>query len=210
VADEAIKIWYDLRKKAIHEKVGVHDLLRSNGIKFRHTGDREEQFSCPFHGKDEKPSARAWPSTPQSPSHVWCYVCRERWDVISLWKKYNGGDGKSFHRVLSEIEKHYGITPPPVPEGAFKQAPSGTEQHKLDFERLYQACEGRLIAEREAYVRMDDMNGYLVAGSILDKAAYQITEGLLSYPDGIELMKKLMRKIGERIRRAPAGQDLHS
>lgn len=209
MADEAVKVWYDLRKKAIHEKVGVHDILRNNGIKFRHMGDREEQFSCPFHGKDEKPSARAFPTTPQSPSHVWCYVCRERWDAISLWKKYSGDESKSFHRVLSEIEKHYNITPPPVPEGGFKNLPSVDDQQKADFERIYRACEERLISERGAYVEMGDMNGYLVAGSILDKALHQIGDGQLGYRDGTELMKKLMQKIGERIRRGSAGQDLN-
>ncbi len=209
MADEAIKIWYDLRKKAIHDKVGVHDILRRNGVKFRHTGDREEQFSCPFHGKDEKPSARAFPTDPRSPSHVWCYVCRERWDVIALWKKYYGSD-KKFHAVLSEIEKYYNIIPPPVPEGAFKQQPSGNEQQKLDFERLYQACEDRLVAERGAYVQMGDMNGFLVAGSILDKATFQVAEGTLSYLEGLELMKKLLKKIGERVRSASADQAFHS
>ncbi len=209
MADEAIKIWYDLRKKAIHERVGVHDILRRQGIKFRHTGDREEQFSCPFHGKDEKPSARAFPTDPRSPSHVWCYVCRERWDVIALWKKYYGED-KKFHAVLSEIEKQYGIVTPPIPEGAFKSQPSGNEQQKLDFERIYQACEDRLIAEREAYVGMGDMNGYLVAGSILDKAYFQIAEGQLSYVAGVELMRKLMKRIGERVRSDSTSQALHS
>jgi hypothetical protein len=201
MADEtAIKAWYAIRTKAIHERVTAHDILRRNGVSFRHTGDREEQFSCPFHGKDENPSARVYPSSPRSPSHVWCFVCRERWDVIALWKKYSGGENKSFHRLLSELEKLYGIETPAVPEGAFDRGVSVSDQDKHEFERLYGVCELRLKGAREDYVRLADMNGYLVAGSILDKVYYQVGEGTLTHRDGLNILNRLMVKIGERVR----------
>ncbi len=201
--EEAIKAWYNIRTKAIHDRVTVHDILRRNGVSFRHTGDREEQFSCPFHGKDESPSARVYPSSPRSPSHVWCFVCRERWDAIALWKKYSGGE-KSFHRLLSELEKLYNITTPPVPEGAYdKGGLSATEQEKAEFERLYGVCEQRLTGARDDYVRLQDMNGYLVAGSVLDKVYYQVGEGTLSARDGLDILKRLITRIGERIRGGP-------
>jgi hypothetical protein len=200
--EEAIKAWYALRVKTIHEHVTVHDILRRNGVSFRHTGDREEQFSCPFHGKDESPSARVYPSSPRGPSHVWCFVCRERWDAIGLWKKYTGAD-KSFHRLLSELEKFYNITTPPVPEGAYdKGTVPVSEQEKTDFEHLYKVCEQRLIGAREDYVRLQDMNGYLVAGSILDKIYYRIGEGTLSPKEGTDVLKRLLARIGERVRGA--------
>lgn len=201
--EAAIKAWYAMRTKTIHDRVTAHDILRRNGVSFRHTGDREEQFSCPFHGKDESPSARVYPSSPRSPSHVWCYVCRERWDAIALWKKYSGGE-KSFHRLLSELEKLYNLETPPVPEGAYdKGSVPVSEQEKAEFERFYVVCEERLKGSREDYARLQDMNGYLVAGSILDKAYYQVGEGTMSPKDGLDVLKRLILKIGERIRGAP-------
>lgn len=201
---EETKAWYALRIKNIHEKVSVHDILRLNGIQFKHVGDREEQFSCPFHGKDEKPSARVFPSDANSHSHVWCYVCKERWDAIALWKKYSGEE-KKFHAILSEIEKHYGIPTPPIPKGGTRQTPSTDERQKTAWEQFYRACEDRLLSVRDSYVAKQDMQGYLLAGSILDKALHQVSEGRLTFGEGLEVMRRLMQKIGERVR-APASK----
>lgn len=200
---EAIKAWYGIRVKAIHERITVYDLLRSNGIVFKHTGEREEQFSCPFHGKDESPSARVYPSSARSPSHAWCFVCRERWDVISLWKKYHGSDGKNFHRILSEIEKQYGLTAPPIPEGGFRDAPVASDQQRQDFDKMYEACERRLLSVREDYRQIGDMHGYLMAGSVLDKVFYQVSEGKLNFVEGIDVLNRLLKKIAERLRGGP-------
>lgn len=199
MAEEDVKAWYAIRVKTIKERVGAHDILRRHGVSFKSTGDREEQFSCPFHGKDDKPSARVWPATPQGPSHAWCYVCKERWDVIKLWQKYSGEE-KSFHRILSELEKTYGIEPPPIPQGGFKQAPSQDERKKQEWDTLFEKCEARLIATREDYVRLGDMIGYVTAGSLLDKALFQVGLGTMTHLEGVELLNRLIQKIGEKVR----------
>ena len=213
MADEAaIKAWYGMRTRAIHERVTVHDILRRNGVSFRHTGDREEQVSCPFHGKDENPSARVYPSTPRSPSHVWCFVCRERWDAISLWKKYSGGEDKTFHQLLTELEKLYGLQTPPVPEGAFDRGNGGipdAERLKQEFESYYALVERRLIDVRSDYEKLNDMTGYLVAGSVLDKVYHQTSEGHLTFKDGLDVLQRLLKKIGEKIRSGSASQNPH-
>jgi hypothetical protein len=194
---ESLKLWYDLRKRAIHERVSAHDVLQRHGVSFRHTTEREEQFSCPFHGKDEKPSARVYPTTPQSPSHVWCFVCQGRWDVIALWKKYSGEE-KSFHRILTEIEMAYGLTPPPVPEGAF-EAPVD-DRAKVKYETFYGLCEHRLKDAREVYRANADMNGYLVLGSMLDKIYSRVGSGRLTYVKAVEILQQLVEKIGKCVR----------
>jgi len=40
----------------------------------------EVQFRCPFHGEDNKPSARYYRATQTS----YCWVCQKKWDVISF------------------------------------------------------------------------------------------------------------------------------
>jgi hypothetical protein len=201
--NESIKAWYAIRIKAIHAKASAHDLLRRHGVQFKNTGDREEQFSCPFHGKDTNPSARIYPESPNSPSHVWCFVCRERWDVIALWKKFYGAD-KKFHGLLRDIERYYGIVTPPVPEGAYETVVDDTDSQA--FDHLYEACEDRLRSVRDDYVRVDDMKGYLLVGSILDKAFHQTNEGKLTFKEGVDLLSKLVIKIRERVQSASASQ----
>lgn len=204
MASEAVKLWYQLRVKNVHEKVSVYSLLRRHGVSFKHTMEREEQISCPFHGKDENPSCRVYPASGMSPSHAWCFVCRERWDVIALWKKYSG-ESKSFHEILSEIEKQYGIVQPPVPEGDLRSVQAEVSDVEYEsFHRMYEVCERRLLGVRDDYT--NDMNGFLLAGSILDKLHYQVEEGQLSPKEGTEVLNRLLQKIGERIRRGTASQ----
>lgn len=195
--EEAIKAWYAMRRATIHEVLSAYDVLRMHGVSFRHSTEREEQFSCPFHGKDEKPSARVYPTKGDSRSHVWCYVCKQSWDAISLWKKYSGEE-KGHHRILTEIEKHLGLTPPQVPRGAIKAVIDDRE--KVNYLRFLDLCEHRIHAAREAYLARDDMNGFLIAGSILDKMVSRVADNRLSYAQAILMLKQLIDKIGERIR----------
>lgn len=199
--NEALKAWFEHRVKTIHDKVTVYDILRRNGIALRHNTDRVEQISCPFHGKDENPSARIYPGDAKSPAHIWCFVCRERWDAISLWKKYGGDETKKFHQVLSEMERTFGITPPDISSDAFAQGPSQDSRAQENFERLYRVCEERLLNVREDYVLFDDMAGYLTIGSVLDKLVFGVTEGKITFQAGCDLLTQLRQRIADRIQR---------
>lgn len=200
-SNEELKAWFEQRVKAIHETVTVYDILRRNGISLRHTTDRVEQIACPFHGKDEHPSARIYPGSPSAPAHIWCFVCRERWDAISLWKKYGGDETKKFHQVLSELEKAYGLKPPEISRSGFSQAETAADKDRSQFDSLLSMCEERLINVREDYATFGDMVGYLTVGSILDKVLFGVTEGRLSFRDGCALLTQLRQRIADRIQR---------
>lgn len=194
-----------MRRRTIKEKVECHEVLRRNGFSFRHSSDQEEQFSCPFHGRDEKPSARVFPSEGQNHSHVYCFVCKPSppWDAISLWKKFSGDD-KKHHTILSELEKAFGIEAPPIPDGTkLPQGPTHDELKKDEFGTLLEACETRLIDSKVDYHRFGDLRGYLMVGSVLDKANYQTAHGHMAYGEGVLLLHKVMQKIAERIRGCP-------
>lgn len=129
--------WYDERKRRVKEAVQVHDLLRGIGVNLRHD-DRAEQISCPFHGQDSKPSARVFPSTPDEPSHLWCYVCMENWDVIGLQMRISG---QSFNEALAALEAGYSIERPDL-DGFVASLPQ--EKRRSELEELMTAIDGRL------------------------------------------------------------------
>lgn len=185
--------WYKIRTKAIHERVTAYDILSKNGITLTGVSGKEEQFSCPFHGKDVKPSARIYPESATGRSGVWCFVCREKgWDAIGLWKKFSGEE-KSFHQILSEMERAFGLTTPPVPEGGFESTEVQVDE---TFDELSTVCEFRLKRARAVYT----MNEYLVAGSILDKVYHQVGTKVLSQAKGVEILRELITRIGAKIR----------
>jgi len=189
---EAVRRWMQARIETIHRTVTAQDVLRRNGVQLRYM-DREEQFSCPFHGRDTKPSARVYPDSARSPSHAWCFVCQERWDCITLWKKFEGFEGP-FGRLLREIERAYGITPPegPPPEEAEEEETLAL----AEIANLCSICERRLRASKSLF----DMKGYLALGTILDRL-YARLEGRQITPDKAkETIRLVLDKIGQRER----------
>lgn len=202
---EALRQWTKQRIDNIHEHVTAHDVLRKGGVEFKQGGsDEEEQFSCPFHGVDRKPSARVYPSSSRNHSHAWCFVCQERWDAIGLWRKFYGGEDKSFSRVLTEIEHAYGITPPPMPkEASIKHEVKNVALES--FDALYESCEHRLKGARETYHKLSDMVGYLSAGQVLDKLRYRVDKRQTTPERGKEILRQLLDRIGAKESQCPEG-----
>lgn len=205
LAKKARREWYQVRIQNIRDSVTAYDVLRRNGVDLNQVSDnQEEQFSCPFHGEDRKPSARVYPADGRSPSHAWCFVCQERWDVISLWQKFGGG--MPFVQALSDMEQTYRLTVPDMPsEAAYTPGDYGATEELETFDNLYKSCENRLREARPAYKQLDAMNAYLAAGSLLDKLRYQIDHGKLPIPKGLGVLRQLLDKIGEKERSCPVG-----
>jgi len=206
VLEQTRRAWVRTRIEQIHRIVSAHDVLqRRGGIDFKSTSGREEQFSCPFHGKDTKPSARIYPESARSPSHAWCFVCQERWDAIALWRKFNGdGDDVPFTRTLTQMEQAYGITKPAMPQelwGAGEE--SAVSPDLLAFDSLYDVCENRLKFARPIYYKLGDMTGYLAASCILDKMRHRVDKRQVSPEKGSEVLRQLLGKIGGKVQACP-------
>jgi hypothetical protein len=201
--DDAIRqlriAWYQERVANIHSRVTAYDILRSNGIKLKQTSDnRPEQIACPFHGADEHPSARVHPEEGGKSSHVYCFVCKEKpWDVIALWKKFSGED-KSFSRILTEIEKAYGLEPPPQPNSLKDILPPKVDHAREQFDKLLDVAERRLLDAKETFRELDDLKGYLTLGQILDKVLFQVDKAKTTSEKGSELVQKVLEKIRQK------------
>jgi len=193
------RAWIAERVATIRQSITAHDVLARNGIRLKY-GGREEQISCPFHGRDTKPSARVYEASARSPSHVWCFVCQEHWDVISLWKKFDGRDDLKFAAVLRDIEAAYNIVPPPMPDGASDRE---LEPDPLTVEvtQMYDACEHRLKNSKRYF----EMRDFLKLGIVLDRLTLQLNERRVSNEKAKEVLRQVLDKIGERVRACPDG-----
>lgn len=192
------KRWVKARIEAIHERVTAHDVLRRHGVPLKYGDDHEEQFSCPFHGTDTKPSARVYPSSLRGPSHAWCFVCQERWDVMALWKKFNGFEGR-FTLLLARIEQEYGITPPEAPPTDDYEDTDDPEVAELIS--LFEICERRLKLAKPAF----EMQGFLTVGSVLDRLYDSVENHGITFTQAKEQLQKVLDKIGEKVRSCPGG-----
>lgn len=192
---EAWRQWIAQRVETIHRNITIYDVLNRNGVKLRNS-DREEQFSCPFHGSDNKPSARAYPTNARRHSHVWCFVCNESWDSIKLWKKFQGhSDEVKFGRLLREIESAFGIIPPDMPEDSTEYVQE-EDPAFIAVQVLMTACEHLLQRNRKKF----DMQSFLRLGVVLDRLRLQINEQQIPLPRAKEILVQVKEKILVKVR----------
>jgi len=205
--DDAIKRarleWYAQRAQQILRTVSAYEVLRMNGVQLSGSEVKEEQFRCPFHGSDNKPSARIYPESVDGPSHAWCFVCQEaRWDAIGIWRKFNGGEETPFGRVLSQMEKAYNLPTIEMPKD-IGGAPVVDNSEMEAFELLFTACENRLKLSKSAYQKLGDRIGYLSACSILDKIRYRVDHKQVPPKRACLTLNQLLERIGEKVRTCP-------
>lgn len=85
-------------KKAILSFKGLGTFLKED--RYIDLNGQEEQLSCPFHGKDNKPSARYYPDT----DSMYCWTCQKSWDVFGyLGQKRDYDFGSSINFLLQKF-----------------------------------------------------------------------------------------------------------
>jgi len=175
------------------DRVGPEEVLSRYGCTLRHNGQKAEQFSCPFHGRDNKPSTRFYPATDSKPAAVWCFVCQERWDAIALFRKFEQMEG-SFTHVLTSMERAFGIQTPEMPREAF--ALHTDDGLSAELEQLFATCERRLLGTKRKFT----VEGYLKVGSVLDRLRYQVEHGTRTQTDARSVLISVLNKVGEKER----------
>jgi len=197
----AIRDWYKLRVGNIRRHVSAADVLMRNGVTLRRNGVHAEQISCPFHGKDNHPSAKYFPDEGDSHSHVWCFVCHENWDVIALWKKFTGTE--RFTEILRQLERDFGLTPPEPPLTVPRDDEPSSDPAAEAVRRLFDVCENRLREYRDSF----EMAQHLKLGSILDHTRFHLERGHIDYATAKERLSIVASRILAGRARAKASAD---
>lgn len=99
-------------KELLLKKIDLTRIMQDYNVDFVFNPERtnEVQFRCPFHGEDNKPSARLYRET----QSAFCWVCRKRWDIISfVMEKEN----INFGGALRYLIKKYNIDISSIPDG---------------------------------------------------------------------------------------------
>lgn len=195
--DEVVSSWMKARAGTVLSSVTARDVLTHFGVELKGSSDTEEQISCPFHGKDTKPSARVYPEG-SSRSGVFCWVCQKRWDVFDLWRKFHGDEQMKFGETIKGLERAFGILPPERPQSVEYEEAETVSKQEEEYTELLEICERRLRQGKPYFT----MTGYLTMGLILDRMHYAVRHKTMP-PDEIETKTRaILEKIGEKIRSA--------
>lgn len=103
-------------KEFILQRVRVYDYLLEDGF-IRLKSDMEQQINCPFHGADNKPSARYYSET----NSLYCWVCQKSWDPISYtMQKSNAGFIDALKMIVRKHKLDVGSVPDFAASSAYK------------------------------------------------------------------------------------------
>jgi len=111
-----------------HVKLGVQ--LRNDG---RITYDLdEEQIHCPFHGVDNKKSARYYRET----DTIYCWVCKKVWDILSFTSEKRGSNLREAINYLVDFNR-LDISAVPEQVDALIQGITGPQKVELDHKKIF-------------------------------------------------------------------------
>ena len=177
-------------KDAIRSKVSLGDMLQTEGFI---TGlIDEEQLSCPFHGADRKKSARYYRDT----DTAYCWVCKEKWDVISYIRKKEGLD---FKQVIPYMLDRYHIDITHLPDALENEVLTVTQRsapklndRKYKIEKIRQAIDlAREDLKYETYLKFIYL--YMML-------KYAVSED--KFDEQFELLKAGMKKVFSNIQKS--------
>lgn len=188
--------WIARRAAAVRSVYSAFDVLMERGYS-EHLTDSSTpvQLGCPFHGADNRPSARYYPRTGIRSDYVRCFKCNENWDSVNLVAKFSG---VRFMDALAALERRFGIRVPRRPEDSPISDPaergSGyVSDQWRDVPRMLSLLESKVVRARDRC----GMEDYVRFCRVLDAVAYDYDKSGAPTPDMVAILHKLRDRVDE-------------
>lgn len=133
----------------VNKAYSAFTALQEVGITISNPSNDESIF-CPFHDNKNTTAARYYGSDQTVTPHVYCFVCKQRWESVAIFAK---SKRIKFIEALQKLEKRFGIIP-----RAYKEQDNNIESHDKKFgqrssqwddvERSIKIMESKLIRHR--------------------------------------------------------------
>jgi hypothetical protein len=191
----SLQEWIQLRARAVRQVYTAFTALAEKGIDAVPDDTTPTQIPCPFHGADNKPSARYYPRTGGRGDYVRCYKCRENWDSINLYAKFRG---LRFMDALAKLERRFRIKTARRPEGPEIVEPADRGASYVssgwqDVPRVAAAAEQKLLRIRDKC----GMTDYVKFCRVIDAVGYDFDRTQKATPDMVHVLKRLMAMMDE-------------
>lgn len=189
-----IREWISRRVAAVRETYSAFSCLTEKGIELPDEST-PFQVSCPFHGADNRPSARYYPREGGKHDYLRCFKCRENWDCINLLAKFNG---LRFMDALQDLERRFHIKIPKKPDAPEIVEPTERDSNYVsdqwqDVPRMLKLLEGKLARVKPKCSLTD----YVKFCRVLDAVEWDFNKVNKSTPAMADILKKLLGKMDE-------------
>jgi hypothetical protein len=188
--------WIRRRVDAVRKAYTAFDAMQEHGHgEALPDPDTPVQVSCPFHGPDNRPSARFYPRFGGDHDYIHCYYCKESWDSVNLFMKFKG---LSFMEALRDLERRFRIRVPEKPDSPELEEPPMRTSSKYvsdawqDVARVLPILERKLRRLR----RVAPMTDYVKFCRVLDAVQWDLDRNRGSQtPQMVLILDKLRRRM---------------
>lgn len=189
-----VRDWIQRRVAAVRDHYSAYDCCVEKGIELVDEST-PHQIPCPFHGVDNRPSARYYPPEGGKHDYVRCFFCRENWDCISLTAKFNG---LKFMEALGDLERRFHLKIPRKPDAPEIVEPEDRQSEyvstgRQDVPRVLKFLEGKLARVRGKCSLTD----YIKFCRVLDAVQWDFDKIQQSLPPMVSVLDKLSTRMDE-------------
>lgn len=187
--------WISRRASAVRAVYTAYDVLQERGVEEVPDSTTPTQIPCPFHGADNRPSARYYPRTGLRHDYVRCFKCRENWDAVNLYAKFRG---VRFMDALAELERRFGIKVLRRPEGPpiadpLDRGHAYVSDQWRDVPRMLTLLEGKVLRVRDRA----GMTDYVKFCRVLDVVQFDFDKLGKGTPEMVAILHKLKDRVDE-------------
>ncbi len=187
-----VQEWIQRRIAAVRESYSAYRVLTEKNIEVPDEST-PYQIACPFHGADNRPSARYYPREGGKHDYVRCFKCRENWDCINLQAKFNG---IRFMDSLQDLERRFHIKIPKKPDAPEFTDPVDRDSNYVsdlwkDVPRQLKMLESMLGRIRPKC----GLSDYIKFCRVLDTVQWDFDKTNKSSPAMVDILKKLRDKM---------------
>jgi CHC2 zinc finger len=173
----------------IIQTVDFAQVMLQYGVRFMFDPLRasEVQLRCPFHGKDNKPSARYYRST----QSMYCWKCCKKWDVITFIRDK---EGFKYGETLHYIVNRFGVDLSSIPD---EPLPSETNKFESEAKSDTKSVSDAAVLIKVQNNLQHDLRGkiafekYRALCTVLVSSRFAMSQGV----DVLETAIKLENKI---------------
>lgn len=158
------------RIENIKKHVRLIQVIRDQGLLPYNNSGEDFQMACPFHGKDNHPSAHVYEG-----DRFHCFRCHVSYDVISFFAER---EGLNLNNALYKLEIQYKI--PRLVEQAHEKIEILDKKKEIPFADHWRFVEKKMIQKKQSY----GLEKYAKLLYALDEAARTEDRELLAKIEG--------------------------
>lgn len=201
-----VKDWIRRRVQAVRDVYTAFDAMMEGGHgEMIPDPDTASQISCPFHGPDNRPSARFYPRMGGTHDYVHCYFCKESWDSVNLYMRIKG---LRFMDALKDLERRYHVKVPVRPDmpDDYEEPPDKSSADYVseawqDVGRVLPILETKLRRLRDAA----SMTDYVKFCRVLDAVAWDLDRNKGEQTPQMVVVLDKLRKMMDGLRTLDLG-----